>query len=76
MKKINLLLLSFLIVTAVYSQGPGYANLHIPDPFIPEFAPEVVLVKFRDDVSIQVRKTKSTLQTGISSVDAFLRNRK
>jgi len=76
MKKFTLLLLSFLIVTAVYAQGPGYANLHIPDPYNPEFVPGVVLVKLRDDISIQLQKTKSTLQTGMSSVDECLRIRK
>jgi subtilisin family serine protease len=60
------------MASALCAQGPGYANLHILDPFNPEFAPGVVLVKFKDDVPVQVRKTKSTLQTGISSVDEFI----
>jgi len=72
MKKATLLLLACLMASALFAQGPDYANLHNLDPYNPEFVPGVVLVKFKDDVSIQVRKTKSTLQTGISSVDAFI----
>ncbi|MCK9204832.1 MAG: S8 family serine peptidase [Bacteroidales bacterium] len=72
MNKITLLVLSCLLTTALFAQGPGYANLPNLDPYNPEFAPGVVLVKFKDDVPVRIQKTKSVLQTGIVSVDEFI----
>ena len=50
-------------------QGPGYANLHILDPYNPDFVPGEVLVKFRDEVPVKVHNLKGILQTGLTSID-------
>lgn len=72
MKKLTLLILFWIVITAVYAQGPGYANLHILDPYNPEFAPGEILVKFRDEVPVNVRNLKSVPHTGMTGIDAFI----
>jgi subtilisin family serine protease len=72
MKKLTLLALFWIAITALSAQGPGYANLHILDPYNPEFVPGEVLVKFRDEVPVNVRNLKSVPQTGLTNIDEFI----
>jgi len=75
MKKTSLLAICWLIAAALYAQGPGFANLHILDPYNPESVPGEVLVKFRDDAKVKVRNLKSGPTTGLASIDAFIARR-
>jgi len=65
-------LIIFMVVNVLNAQKPGYANLHILDPYNPEFVPGEILVKFKDDVLIKVRNTKSQPQTGVKNIDDFI----
>jgi len=72
MKKSITLIIFICLGISSYSQSPGYANLHILDPYNPEFVPGEVLVKFKDDVPMQVSMLKNMPQTGLTSVDEFI----
>lgn len=72
MKRMLLLFCIYFFLNSSNAQKPGYANLHILDPYNPEFVPGEILVKFKDDVIVKVRNTKSQPQTGVKSIDDFI----
>ena len=46
------------------------------DPRQPEYAPGEVLVKFKDDISVNIRHIQNVLNTGISGIDLFIQKYK
>ena len=72
MRKIFILCFFFTIESLCLGQENEFANPRLLDPYNPEFVPEVVLVKFKDEANVHVQKTKSSLHTGITTVDAFI----
>jgi len=72
MKKLLLFLFVCIFGLSQAQNAPGYANLFHLDPYNPDFAPGVVLVKFKDEVPIVLQRAKSGDKTGINWVDNFM----
>lgn len=72
MKRIIILLSAFLACSSMTGQLPGKPKVHSLDPFHPEYAPGQILVKFRENVSIDGAKLKTAHSTGIRSLDSIL----
>ena len=72
MKTLHFFVIFIFLGISSFSQSPGYANLHILDPYNPEFVPGEVLVKFKDDVPMQISMLKSVPQTGLTTIDEFI----
>ncbi|MBI9033521.1 MAG: S8 family serine peptidase [Bacteroidales bacterium] len=49
-----------------------FHNLHILDPYNPEYVEGEIIVKFKDEAHVQLDVTKGFSQTGIESIDLFL----
>lgn len=72
MKRIIILLSAFLVCSSMTGQLPGKPKVHSLDPFHPDNAPGKILVKFRENVSIDGAKLKTAHSTGIRSLDSIL----
>jgi subtilisin family serine protease len=73
MKKALLLSVSFVILmaTQAFSQN-NFHNRHILDPYNPEYAEGVVLIKFKDNVKVEANVKRGNASTGLESIDRLL----
>ena len=71
MKQILLTLLSCFLLTGI-ANTQDFANPHYMDPYNPEYEPNEILVKFKDEVEVvPLKSANGTVETGIRSFDKF-----
>ncbi|NCC74706.1 MAG: hypothetical protein EOM06_15110, partial [Sphingobacteriia bacterium] len=73
MKKSLLLSIAILVFMAAQAVSQNnFHNRHILDPYNPEYAEGVVLIKFKDEVKVEANVKRNKASTGMASIDQVL----
>ena len=68
---------AIVLLVFVFSFSIVFASTNINhqlDPYNPEFKPGEILVKFNDDVELQISSNRGLIETGINSLDNLSSN--
>lgn len=73
MKRTLLLSVAIIVLMAfqAFSQN-NFHNRHILDPYNPEYAEGVVLIKFKDEIKVEANVKRNSATTGLQDIDQVL----
>ncbi|MDA3817106.1 MAG: S8 family serine peptidase, partial [Prolixibacteraceae bacterium] len=73
MKKLLLIIL-LAVLSSLVVHAQNFASTHVLDPYNPEYEPGEVVIKFKDDVDVNILKSANGIvATGLSGLDKILK---